>query len=36
MVIFPGAMLALTVIAWNLLGEELRDLNDPRLARGDP
>jgi len=31
MVIFPGAVLALAVIAWNLLGEELRDLNDPRI-----
>ncbi len=30
MVIFPGAVLALAVIAWNLLGEELRELNDPR------
>jgi len=36
MVIFPGAVLALAVIAWNLLGEELRDLNDPRLARVGP
>lgn len=33
MVIFPGCVLALAVVAWNLLGEELRDLSDPR-ARG--
>ena len=32
MVLFPGAVLALAVISWNLLGEELRDLNDPRLS----
>jgi len=30
MVIFPGAVLALAVVAWNLLGEELRELGDPR------
>jgi peptide/nickel transport system permease protein len=34
MVVFPGAVLALAVVAWNLLGEELRDWNDPRLAGG--
>ena len=33
MVLFPGALLALAVVAWNLLGEELCDLADPR-ARG--
>ena len=27
---FPGAALALTVIAWNLLGDQLRDALDPR------
>jgi len=32
MVIFPGLVLALAVVAWNLLGEELRDSNDPRLS----
>jgi peptide/nickel transport system permease protein len=31
---FPGAALALTVIAVNLLGEGLRDVRDPR-SRGD-
>lgn len=30
---FPGAALALTVIAFNLLGDGLRDLLDPRHAR---
>jgi len=30
MVIFPGAVLALAVVAWNLLGEELREHGDPR------
>ncbi|MBK7643596.1 MAG: ABC transporter permease [Planctomycetes bacterium] len=34
MVIFPGLVLALAVVAWNLLGEELRDWNDPRLRGG--
>lgn len=34
MVVFPGAVLALAVIAWNLLGEELRELADPRGGRG--
>ena len=36
MVVFPGAVLALAVISWNLLGEELRDLNDPRVRRTVP
>lgn len=31
--VFPGAALALSVIAWNLLGDELRDLLDPRGRR---
>jgi peptide/nickel transport system permease protein len=31
---FPGAMLALTVIAFNLLAEGLRDLLDPRRTGG--
>jgi peptide/nickel transport system permease protein len=30
MAAFPGAALALTVIAWNLLGDQLRDALDPR------
>ncbi len=34
MVLFPGALLALAVIAWNLLGEELRELADPRGGGG--
>lgn len=34
MVLFPGALLALAVMAWNLVGEELRDLADPR-TRGN-
>ncbi len=36
MVVFPGAVLALAVIAWNLLGEELLELNDPRLRERAP
>lgn len=31
MVVFPGAFLAVTVLALNLLGDALRDLLDPRL-----
>ena len=33
MILFPGIALALTVLAVNLLGDGLRDLLDPRLAR---
>ncbi|MBV9491977.1 MAG: ABC transporter permease [Verrucomicrobia bacterium] len=33
MVVFPGAALVLTILALNLLGDALRDLLDPRLAR---
>ncbi len=32
-VLFPGLMLSLTVLAMNLLGDGLRDALDPRLAR---
>ena len=32
-VLFPGIMLSLTVLAINLLGDVLRDALDPRLAR---
>jgi peptide/nickel transport system permease protein len=33
MILFPGLLLALTVLAVNLLGDGLRDLLDPRIAR---
>ena len=33
MILFPGIALALTVLAVNLLGDGLRDLLDPRIAR---
>jgi peptide/nickel transport system permease protein len=33
MILFPGLALALTVLAVNLLGDGLRDLLDPRIAR---
>src|SRR6202521_1919930 len=32
-ILFPGIMLSLTVLAMNLLGDGLRDALDPRLAR---
>jgi peptide/nickel transport system permease protein len=32
-ILYPGAMLGLTVLAINLLGDGLRDLLDPRFAR---
>ena len=32
-IFFPGACLALVVLAVNLLGDGLRDRLDPRLAR---
>ena len=32
-VLFPGIMLSLTVLAINLLGDGLRDMLDPRLSR---
>jgi peptide/nickel transport system permease protein len=31
--IYPGVAIALSVLGWNLLGDGLRDLLDPRLAR---
>ncbi len=31
--LFPGLAILLTVLGYNLLGEGLRDLLDPRLAR---
>jgi peptide/nickel transport system permease protein len=33
MVLFPGAFLAATVLAVNLVGDGLRDLLDPRFAQ---
>jgi peptide/nickel transport system permease protein len=33
LVVFPGAMIALTVLAANLLGDALRDILDPRLRQ---
>ncbi len=33
MILFPGILLAVTVLAINLLGDGLRDAVDPRLAR---
>jgi len=32
-ILYPGVLLALTVLAINLLGDGLRDALDPRLAR---
>ncbi|MCS7207883.1 MAG: ABC transporter permease [Dehalococcoidia bacterium] len=34
MVIFPGLAISLAVFAFNLLGDSLRDVLDPRLRRG--
>ncbi|MBI5144148.1 MAG: ABC transporter permease, partial [Candidatus Omnitrophica bacterium] len=34
--IFPGAFILLTVLAYNLLGEGLRDLLEPRLRKYSP
>jgi len=31
MAIFPGAALSLTVLSFNLLGDAMRDILDPRL-----
>jgi len=33
MVLLPGVFLAVTVLAINLVGDGLRDMLDPRLAR---
>ena len=35
LVIFPGIMITITVLAFNLLGDGLRDALDPRLAQSD-
>ena len=32
-VLFPGIMLSITVLAINLLGDGMRDALDPRLAQ---
>jgi peptide/nickel transport system permease protein len=32
-IFFPGSLLALTVLAVNILGDGLRDTLDPKLAR---
>jgi peptide/nickel transport system permease protein len=32
-ILFPGLFLSLTVLAVNLVGDGLRDMVDPRLAR---
>ena len=34
MVLWPGVALSLVVFAWNMLGDALRDLLDPRLRTG--
>lgn len=34
LVLFPGAAITLTVLAFNLLGDGIRDVLDPRLNRG--
>ena len=31
MTVFPGAAMVLFVLAWNLVGDALRDAFDPRL-----
>lgn len=33
-VVFPGLALALFTLGWNLVGDALRDIMDPRLRRG--
>lgn len=35
LVIFPGIMITLTVLAFNLIGDGLRDTLDPRLAQSE-
>ena len=35
LVLFPGFAIAITVLAFNLLGDGLRDVLDPRLSRSD-
>jgi peptide/nickel transport system permease protein len=34
MAIFPGAAISLTVLSFNMLGDAMRDIFDPRLRRG--
>ncbi|MCC7518104.1 MAG: ABC transporter permease [Verrucomicrobiae bacterium] len=34
LLVFPGAAMAVTLLALNLLGDQLRDLLDPRTVRG--
>ena len=34
LVLFPGAAITLTVLAFNLLGDGIRDILDPRLRGG--
>jgi peptide/nickel transport system permease protein len=36
MAVWPGLAIAAAVLGWNLLGDGLRDLVDPRLRRGGP
>jgi len=33
LLLFPGLFLALTVLSINMLGDGLRDMLDPRIAR---
>jgi peptide/nickel transport system permease protein len=33
MILYPGIFLGLTVLAVNLVGDGLRDLLDPRIAK---
>jgi peptide/nickel transport system permease protein len=33
LILYPGLLLALTVLSVNVLGDALRDALDPRLAR---
>lgn len=34
-VVYPGAALALFSLAWNLIGDTVRDILDPRYSQGD-
>jgi ABC-type dipeptide/oligopeptide/nickel transport system permease subunit len=34
MTVFPGTLLALTVLSVNMLGDGLRDALDPKMKRG--
>ena len=33
-VFFPGLALSLTVLAFNMIGDSVRDISDPRLRSG--